>query len=426
MRATQLARAAAALPLSGIRVVEMEALAAVPWAGMCLADFGAEVIRVDNARHPPHFGTTVLGRGKTSVALDLKTSEGRRACTALAATADVLLEGYRPTVMERLGLGPDDLCADECNPGLIYCRLTGFGQDGPYAQRAGHDINYIAITGALHAMTRGAHADPAARPLPPLNLLGDFAGGALSAVTGVLMALVARQGNEGRGQVVDAAMVDGTAYLMSFIHHLGALGRWNDARPGTNLLDTGAPFYDTYACKDGAFVAVGAIEPQFYALLLEGLGLGAGAGGDGLPDQMDVPRWGELRQAFAAAFKTRTRDDWASVFDERGDFADACVTPVLSMTEAAANPHNVSRGLFQQGDSVGAPTPAPRLSATPAQPAATDLQFQRSEAAATTSSVLRDVQQRLAAGAAGRNHAAALGDADIEAAVAAIQQGGGE
>ena len=259
-------------------------------------------------------------------------------------------------------------------------------------------------------MTRSAKADPAPRPLPPLNLLGDFAGGALSAVTGVLMALLARHANGGRGQVVDAAMVDGTAYLMSFIHHLSALGRWNDARPGTNLLDTGAPFYDTYACKDGAFVAVGAIEPQFYSLLLDGLGL---ADRDDLPDQMDVSKWQTLRQTFVVAFRTRTRDEWASVFDEKGDFADACVTPVLSMSEAAANPHNVARGLFQENDAIGAPAPAPRLHTTPAQPAATDFQTCRSEVAETTKTVLRDVQQRLGAS----SHGVKLDDTDIEAAV---------
>jgi len=233
------------------------------------------------------------------------------------------------------------------------------------------------------------------------------------------MALISRQGNGGQGQVVDAAMVDGTAYLMSFIHHLGALGRWNDARPGTNLLDTGAPFYDTYACKDGAFVAVGAIEPQFYALFIRGLGL---AGSKTLPDQMDVSRWNEMRETFATVFKTRTRDDWADVFDERGDFADACVTPILSMTEAAANPHNVARGVFHQGDTVGAPTPAPRLSATPARPAATQLHFSRSEIAETTLSVLRDVQKRLNASTctAQRRASVSIDNSDIEAAVAAI------
>jgi alpha-methylacyl-CoA racemase len=341
-------------PLNGIRVIEMAGLAPAPYAGMILADFGAEVIRVDRspAAAPGSDPTRdYLARGKRSVALNLKDPQGVAALLALIATADVLIEPFRPGVMEKLGVGPD--VASERNPRLIYARLTGWGQDGAYAPMAGHDINYIAISGALSLIGRKGE-----KPLPPVNLLGDFAGGGMLCAMGIALALVERA-SSGKGQVIDAAMVDGAAHLSSFIYGFRHAGLWDQERGG-NMLDTGAPFYDTYETKDGRYMAIGSIERQFYAALLEGLSIGP----DELPHQMDRDRWGETRQRFTETFKTKTRDEWCLIFDG----TDACVSPVLEMDEAPGHAHNSQRSVF--GPGVGGstmPSPAPRLSRTPGQ-----------------------------------------------------------
>jgi len=318
---------------------------------MILADLGAEVVRVERpetcraaAATPDRAPVDPLVRGRRSIGLNLKDPTGIDLLLRLAESADVLVEGFRPGVTERLGIGPDDCAAR--NPRLIYARMTGWGQDGPLASTAGHDIDYIAISGALYPIGRAGE-----RPVPPLNLVGDFGGGGMLLAVGVLAALVERQ-RSGLGQVVDAAMVDGSALLTSFIWGLRAAGAWRDER-GDNLLDTGAPFYDTYATADGQHVAVGALEPQFYAALLDGLGL---AGAD-LPAQHDRGGWPLLRERFAAVFSTRTRDEWAAVFAG----TDACVAPVLSAAEAAAHPHNLARGVFTEIGSVPQPAPAPRF-----------------------------------------------------------------
>lgn len=319
---------------------------------MVLADLGAEVLRIDRAptRRSTSRSADPLARGRRSIAVDLKTQEGTAVVKRLVTRADVLVEGFRPGVMERMGLGPIDLL--ELNPGLVYGRMTGWGQEGPLAPRAGHDINYIAEAGALHPIGRSGE-----RPIPPLNLLGDFGGGGMLLAVGVLAALLERSGS-GRGQVVDAAMVDGAALLTSFIHGLRAEGHWSDER-GTNLLDGGAPFYDTYETADGKYVAVGALERKFYAQLLDGLGLSEDAD---LPAQMDRSRWRELRARFEAIFRSRTRDEWEAVFSG----SDACVSPVLAPEEAATAPHSVQRNAFIDIEGVSQPAPAPRFDRTPA------------------------------------------------------------
>jgi alpha-methylacyl-CoA racemase len=367
-------------PLQGIKVIELEGLAAVPLCGRLLSEFGATVVRVDQPGRTPHFGTTALDLGKSSVALDLKSDTGRRALKALARHADVLIEPYRPGVMERLDLGPDDLLAH--NPRLVYARLTGWGQTGAYAQTAGHDINYIAISGALSMLRRSTAGE---RPLPPVNLLGDFAGGSMSCTLGIALALFERE-SSGRGQVIDAAMLDGAAFLSSFVHRMRDIGAWSGP-PGTNMLDSGAPFYDTYACKPspgrGAeFVAVGAIEPQFYALLLEKLGL---QDDPLMGSQMDSRKWPQMRERLAAVFLSRTRDEWASAFAG----SDACVSPVLEMSEAPRDAHNQSRGIFSDAAEGCAPEVAavPRLSRTPARPAGSG---ERPTPGQHTESVLRE------------------------------------
>ncbi|GAA0464560.1 CoA transferase [Actinoplanes capillaceus] len=335
-------------PLDGIRVVELAGLAPAPFGCMILADLGADVVLVDRPG-----GTGPIGpmqRGRRRVTVDLKSETGRAELLGLIERADVLVEGYRPGVAERLGFGPDD--CERINPRLIYARMTGWGQDGPLAKAAGHDIDYIAISGALEPLGR-----PGERPHAPVNLLGDFAGGGMLLAVGVLAALVER-GVSGRGQVVDAAMVDGSSLLMTFLHGFLAEGRWPGGR-GQNLLDGGAPFYDTYQASDGGYLAVGSLEPQFYAALLQGLGLDDDPD---LPGQFDVAAWPELRRRFTERFASRTRDEWASIFEG----LDACVSPVLSLTEAPDHPHNRARNAFIEVDGVVQPAPAPRLSRTPA------------------------------------------------------------
>jgi alpha-methylacyl-CoA racemase len=337
--------------LQGIRVVEMAGLAPAPFCGMILADFGADVVRVDRVGAG---SMDQLARGKRSLAVNLKSPDGVETVLRLLEKADVLLEPYRPGVMERLGLGPD--VARARNPRLVYARLTGFGQDGPYRDMAGHDINYIALSGALSLIGRRGE-----RPVAPVNLLGDFAGGGMLCAMGVVLALFERS-RSGRGQVIDSAMVDGAANLAAFLFGFHTAGLWSD-EAGTNLLDTGAPFYDTYETADGKFMSVGAIEPQFYAKLLEGLGLDA----DEMPHQYDRSAWPNTAARFTEVFKTRTREEWAAVFDG----TDACVAPILSLAEAPEHPHNRARGTFTHA--VGgqiAPQAAPRLSRTPGSAAA--------------------------------------------------------
>ncbi|MFD5492997.1 CaiB/BaiF CoA transferase family protein [Streptomyces sp. NPDC127091] len=339
-------------PLSGLRVLELGGIGPGPHAAMLLADLGADVVRVERPsgalRLTPDGAQDWLLRGRRSVAADLKDAQGLRTVLDLIERADVLIEGFRPGVTERLGIGPDTCIAR--NPRLVYARMTGWGQDGPLADRAGHDINYISLTGVLHAIgTTGA------RPTAPLNLVGDFGGGSLYLVMGVLAALFERE-RSGAGQVVDAAIVDGTASLAQMLWALRGTGGWSD-RPASNLLDTGAPFYDTYRCADGAYVAVGALEPQFYAQLLDGLGLDP----DRLPPQDDRTGWPELRAAFTRAFATRTRDEWTEVFAG----TDACVTPVLTFAEATEHPHFVARGTLPTLGGVPQAAQAPRFSRTP-------------------------------------------------------------
>ncbi|MBX3026674.1 CoA transferase [bacterium] len=334
--------------LQGIRVVEMAGLAPAPFCGMILADFGADVVRVDRVGAG---SMDQLARGKRSLAVNLKNPDGVETVLRLLEQADVLLEPYRPGVMERLGLGPD--VATGRNPRLVYARLTGFGQEGPYANMAGHDTNYIALSGALALIGRKGE-----RPLPPVNLLGDFAGGGMLCALGITLALLERA-HSGKGQIVDAAMVDGAAYLASFVYKFRNSGMWRDER-GTNMLDGGAPFYDTYRTRDGEYVSVGAIEPQFYAALLRGLGIDPAT----MPHQMDQSKWAETGARFAEIFATRTRAEWCAVFDG----SDACVAPILNLGEVADHPHNAYRRLLVS-DAKGKlePAPAPRLSRTPGE-----------------------------------------------------------
>jgi alpha-methylacyl-CoA racemase len=325
---------------------------------MMLADMGAEVIRIDRKPTPgnagpfPILGTKfdVLARGRRSLALDLKHPDARDVVLRLAEQADVLLEGFRPGVMERLGLGPD-ACLER-NPKLVYGRVTGWGQHGPLAQAAGHDLNYIALSGMLHAMGR---AD--APPAPPLNLVGDFGGGAMMLAFGVVCGVLEARAS-GKGQVVDAAMTDGSALLGAMMYGLRAFGTWNDQREA-NMLDGGAPFYDTYACADGKYISIGAIEPQFYTQLLEL----AGASDPDFARQWSRPRWPQLKVKFAALFATRTRAEWCALLE----CTDVCFAPVLDMAEAPAHPHNLARGTFIEIDGVTQPAPAPRFSRTAPQ-----------------------------------------------------------
>ncbi|HVV34358.1 MAG TPA: CaiB/BaiF CoA-transferase family protein [Vitreimonas sp.] len=339
-------------PLAGLRVIEFAGLGPGPFCGMMLADHGAEVIRIDR-KNPEGLLSNAAGevwnRSRKNIAIDLKSADGIALVRKLCASADALIEGFRPGVMERLGLGPDVLLAD--NPKLVYGRMTGWGQDGPYAAMAGHDINYIALSGALHAIGRKDE-----RPVPPLNLVGDFGGGGMFLAFGVLAAILNAR-RTGQGQVVDCAMTEGSAALMVIMYSMLAQGRWRDER-GVNLLDSGAHFYDTYETKDGKFMSVGAIEPQFYRKFLAGLGL---ADDPEFAAQNDQSRWSTLKQKIIAQFKTKTRAEWEAIFDGE----DACVTPVLSLREAPQHPHNKARDAFVDIAGVRQPAPAPRYSATP-------------------------------------------------------------
>ncbi len=332
-------------------MVELAGLGPAPHAAMVLSDLGADVVRVERPRQAaliPGVNDQVL-RGRKSFAADLKEPAGLATVLGLVERADVLIEGFRPGVAERIGVGPDACLA--LNPGLVYARMTGWGQEGPLARHAGHDINYIGLTGALHAI---GHVD--SRPVPPLNLVGDYGGGSMLLLVGILAALWERE-RSGHGQVVDAAMVDGASLLMQMMWSLRGSGAWSDHR-GANLLDTGCPFYDTYACADGAYVAVGALEPEFYAELIDGLGLGHEA----LPAQYDRDAWPTLRRRFTEVFKSRPRDEWRKVFDSR----DACVSPVLSLHEVAQHPHIAYRETLTTVDGIAQAAPAPRFSRTPA------------------------------------------------------------
>ncbi|XP_004647249.1 alpha-methylacyl-CoA racemase [Octodon degus] len=338
------------MALRGIRVVELAGLAPAPFCGMVLADFGAQVVRVDR---PGSAGdVSQLGRGKRSLALDLKRPPGAAALRRLCARVDVLLEPFRCGVMEKLQLGPDLLLRE--NPKLIYARLSGFGQSGSFSQAAGHDINYLALSGVLSKLGRSGE-----NPYAPLNLLADFGGGGLMCTVGILIALVERM-HSGRGQVIDASMVEGTAYLSSFIWKTQKIGLWSEPR-GKNLLDDGAPFYTTYRTADGEFMAVGALEPQFYQLLIKGLGLKS----DDLPNQMSQADWPEMKKKFADVFAKKTKAEWCQIFEG----TDACVTPVLTLEEAVHQNHNGERGSFITDEEQHvSPRPAPLLSRTPAVP----------------------------------------------------------
>lgn len=357
-------------PLAGVRVVELAGIGPGPFAAMLLADLGADVVRVDRpgggglAINPEY---DITNRNKRSVIVDLKAADGPDRVLDLVDRADVLIEGYRPGVAERLGVGPD--ACHTRNPKLVYGRMTGWGQEGPLAQRAGHDIAYIAITGTL-----GMIGNPGEPPTVPANLVGDYAGGSLYLVVGILAALHHAREN-GIGQVVDAAIVDGTAHLTSMIHGMLAAGGWQDRR-GANLLDGGCPFYGNYETSDGGHMAVGALEQQFYDEFIALLGLA-----DEAPARKDLARWGELREAVAARFKTRTRAEWTAVFEG----SDACVAPVLSLREAPGHPHLAARGTFVDHGGITQPAPAPRFSTTP-----TDIRSGPAQPGADTETVARD------------------------------------
>jgi alpha-methylacyl-CoA racemase len=339
-------------PLAGIRVIEIAGIGPGPFAAMMLADMGADVIRVERAQAvrgpaPDTAHWDVMLRGRRNIAIDLKNERGVETLLRLVEQADALIEGFRPGVMERLGVGPKECM--ERNPRLVFGRMTGWGQDGPLASAAGHDINYIALAGALAHFSREGEA-----PVPPLNMVGDFGGGGLMLAFGVVCALLEAR-TSGAGQVVDAAMVDGSAALMTMFWAFKNANLFDEDRPGTNLLDTGAHFYDVYQCRDGKYLSVGAIEPQFYALFLESLGL---ADDPDMKAQMDRTQWPKLKEKVAARIKSKTRDEWAGIFEG----TDACVAPVLTMSEAASHPHNVQRRTFVEVDGVVQPAPAPRFS----------------------------------------------------------------
>ena len=341
-------------PLHGVRIVEIAGIGPGPFAAMVLADLGAEVVRVERAQavrgpapETPHFD--VLLRGRRNVAIDLKHADGVATLLDLVESADALIEGFRPGVMERLGVGPDECLAR--NPRLVYGRMTGWGQTGPYSQAAGHDINYIALAGALAHFGRAGDA-----PVPPLNMVGDFGGGGMFLALGVVAALLEAQ-KSGQGQVVDTAMVDGAAVLMSMFWAFRTVGAFDERARGTNLLDTGAHFYDVYQCADGEYISIGSIEPQFYAELMRLTGL---EGDDEFAQQMDKERWMALKTRLTAVFAEKTRDEWCAIMEH----TDVCFAPVLTMGEAAQHPHNVERGTFIDLAGVTQPAPAPRFSRT--------------------------------------------------------------
>jgi len=341
-------------PLAGITVIELAGIGPGPFCGMMLADLGADVIRVDRAQSvqggdPDRPPADLLARGRRSIGVDLKSPDGVEVVLSLVERADALFEGFRPGVTERLGLGPDECLAR--NPRLVYGRMTGWGQDGPYAATAGHDINYISLAGALDPIGRRGQA-----PVPPLNLVGDFGGGGLLLAFGIVAGLLEAR-TSGQGQVIDAAMVDGAAALMTMTHSLRAMGIWNDER-GTNMLDTGAHFYDVYETADGGYISIGSIEPQFYAELLRLTGLEDEA----LPGQYDRAQWPALKERVAAVFRTKTRDEWCEIMEG----TDVCFAPVLTIPEAVAHPHNVHRGTFVEVAGIPQPGPAPRFSRTEA------------------------------------------------------------
>jgi alpha-methylacyl-CoA racemase len=341
-------------PLAGVRIIELAGIGPGPFAAMVLSDLGAEVVRIDRAQQveggdPADPPKDILNRGRRSIGVDLKHPEGVQTVLRLAESAEALLEGFRPGVTERLGIGPDACFAR--NAALVYGRMTGWGQDGPYAQSAGHDINYIALSGALDAVGRAGGP-----PTPPLNLVGDFGGGAMFLALGVVAGILEAR-RSGQGQVVDVSMVDGSAVLMSMFHSFVAMGMWSWER-GTNLLDSGAHMYDVYECADGRYVALGALESQFYAELRRLVGL------DTDPDfdaQMDRERWPRLKEKLAAVLRTRSRDEWCTLLEH----TDACFAPVLSMAEAPMHPHNAARGTFTEVAGVTQAAPAPRFSRTP-------------------------------------------------------------
>jgi alpha-methylacyl-CoA racemase len=344
-------------PLAGIRVIELAGIGPGPFAGMMLADMGADVLRVDRTGAVREGATPpvgdVLGRGRRSVAVDLKADEGREAVLRLVASADALIEGFRPGVTERLGLGPDDCWAR--NPKLVYGRMTGWGQEGPYARTAGHDINYIALSGALSLFGRAGE-----KPLPPVNMIGDFGGGGMLLAFGLVAALL-EASRSGRGQVVDAAMVDGAALLSSMMWGFRADGHWGER--GTNLLDTGAWYYEVYETSDGGFVSFGSLEPQFYAEMLRITGLADDVDGRGpVPSPADKATWPAMKERMAAVIRTRTRDEWCALLEG----TDACFAPVLTLDEVASYPHLAERNTFIEVAGVTQPAPAPRFSRTPA------------------------------------------------------------
>ncbi|NQY55205.1 MAG: CoA transferase [Ilumatobacteraceae bacterium] len=339
-------------PLTGYRIIEIAGIGPGPFAAMLLADMGAEVIRVERvgavrgaAEARPHWD--VMLRGRRNVALDLKQPDGVETLLSLVDSADALIEGFRPGVTERLGIGPDDCSAR--NPKLVYGRMTGWGQEGPYASSAGHDINYISLAGALAHFGRAGEA-----PVPPLNMVGDFGGGGMFLAYGVVCALLEAQ-RSGKGQVVDAAMVDGSAILMTMFWSFSQIGMFDEQARGTNLLDTGAHFYDVYECADGGYISIGSIEPQFYAELMRLTGLD---GDDDFAAQMDQSRWPELKERLTALFATKTRDEWCELMEH----TDVCFAPVLTMSDAAQHPHNVARATFVDVDGTMQPAPAPRFS----------------------------------------------------------------
>jgi len=333
-------------PLTGIKIIELAGIGPGPFCGMMLSDMGAEVIRVDRLGSRAR-GQDVLGRGRQSIAVDLKTDAGREIVLKLCESADAIFEGFRPGVTERLGLGPEECRAR--NKRLVYGRMTGWGQDGPMAQAAGHDINYIALTGALHAI-----GPKDGKPVPPLNLVGDFGGGGMLLAYGLVCALL-EAARSGEGQVVDAAMVDGAAALMAMFFTMKAGGMFQESR-ASNMLDGGAHFYGTYETKDAKHIALGSIEPQFYALLIEKAELDA----EDFSAQMDQSRWPEYQEKLTRVFKTKTRDEWTAIMEG----SDVCFAPVLALSEVADHPHNKARGTFQELDGVTQPAPAPRFSRT--------------------------------------------------------------